>query len=49
LLKKFLNILPPKLTPKEQERLSLAPVEYRIDSIYTNNTSGTAVVGGILR
>ncbi|CAF3408253.1 unnamed protein product [Rotaria sp. Silwood1] len=49
LLKKFLNILPPRLSVKEQERLSQAPVEYRIDAIYTNNSSGTAVVGGILR
>ncbi|CAF5130179.1 unnamed protein product, partial [Rotaria sp. Silwood1] len=49
LLKKFLNILPPRLSAKEQERLSQAPVEYRIDAIYTNNSSGTAVVGGILR
>ncbi|CAF1106639.1 unnamed protein product [Rotaria sordida] len=49
LLKKFLNILSPRLSVKEQERLSQAPVEYRIDAIYTNNSSGTAVVGGILR
>lgn len=33
LLKKFLNILPPRLNAKEQERLSLAPVEYRVDFI----------------
>lgn len=37
LLKKFLNILPPKLTAKEQERLSLAPVEYRVGFIYLLN------------
>ena len=30
LLKKFLNILPPRLTSKEQERLSQLPVEYRV-------------------
>jgi GTPase len=30
LLKKFLNILPPRLSSKEQERLSQAPVEYRV-------------------
>ncbi len=30
LLKKFLNILPPRLTSKDQERLSLLPVEYRV-------------------
>ena len=30
LLKKFLNILPPRLTTKEQERLSQLPVEYRV-------------------
>jgi GTPase len=30
LLKKFLNILPPRLTNKEQERLSQLPVEYRV-------------------
>ncbi|CAF1448497.1 unnamed protein product [Adineta steineri] len=49
LLKKFLNILPPRLSSKEQERLSQSPVEYRIDAIYINNSSGTAIVGGILR
>jgi GTPase len=31
LLKKFLNILPPRLTAKEQERLSQLPVEFRVD------------------
>jgi GTPase len=30
LLKKFLNILPPRLSTKEQERLSQLPVEYRV-------------------
>ena len=30
LLKKFLNILPPRLTTKDQEKLSLLPVEYRV-------------------
>jgi GTPase len=30
LLKKFLNILPPRLSTKDQERLSLLPVEYRV-------------------
>jgi GTPase len=30
LLKKFLNILPPRLSSKEQERLSQLPVEYRV-------------------
>jgi len=30
LLKKFLNILPPRLSNKDQERLSLLPVEYRV-------------------
>ncbi|CAF2400862.1 unnamed protein product [Rotaria sp. Silwood2] len=49
LLKKFLYILPPRLNIKEQERLSLAPIEYRIDAIYTNHSTGTAFVGGILR
>ncbi|CAF3036359.1 unnamed protein product [Rotaria sp. Silwood2] len=49
LLKKFLNILPPRLSTKDQERLSLLPVEYRIDEIYRNNESGAAVVGGTLR
>lgn len=33
LLKKFLNILPPRLSSKEQERLSQLPVEYRVRSI----------------
>ena len=33
LLKKFLNILPPRLTSKEQERLSQLPVEYRVGSL----------------
>jgi GTPase len=30
LLKKFLNILPPRLSTKDQERLSSLPVEYRV-------------------
>lgn len=30
LLKKFLNVLPPRLSTKDQERLSLLPVEYRV-------------------
>jgi GTPase len=34
LLKKFLNILPPRLSSKDQERLSLLPVEYRVCFIY---------------
>jgi len=33
LLKKFLNILPPRLNNKEQERLSQLPVEYRVGFI----------------
>ncbi len=33
LLKKFLNILPPRLSIKDQERLSLLPVEYRVSFI----------------
>jgi GTPase len=33
LLKKFLNILPPRLTSKDQERFSLLPVEYRVCQI----------------
>ncbi|CAF3051617.1 unnamed protein product, partial [Rotaria sp. Silwood2] len=49
LLKKFLNILPPRLSSSEQEILSQLPVEYRIDHIYTNNTSNEVVVGGTLR
>ncbi|CAF4977968.1 unnamed protein product [Rotaria sp. Silwood1] len=49
LLKKFLNILSPRLSTKDQERLALLPVEYRIDEIYRNNESGAAVVGGTLR
>ncbi|UJR16202.1 hypothetical protein I4U23_003112 [Adineta vaga] len=49
LLKKFLNILPPRLSSKEQERFSQLPVEYRIDAIYINNISGSAIIGGILR
>ena len=32
LLKKFLNILPPRLSSKDQERLSALPVEYRVCS-----------------
>lgn len=48
LLKKFLNTLPPRLSPNEQEKLSQYPVEYRIDSIYTNNPSSPTIVGGIL-
>jgi GTPase len=34
LLKKFLNILPPRLSSKEQERLSQLPVEYRVGLIF---------------
>ncbi|CAF3272896.1 unnamed protein product [Rotaria socialis] len=49
LLKKFLNILPPRLSTKDQERLSSLPVEYRIDEIYRNNVSGAAVVCGTLK
>jgi GTPase len=30
LLKKFLNILPPRMSSKDQERLSLLPAEYRV-------------------
>lgn len=48
LLKKFLNILPPRLSPNEQEKLSQLPVEYRIDSIFTNNPKNPTIVGGIL-
>ena len=33
LLKKFLNILPPRLSSKDQERLSTLPVEYRVCSL----------------
>ncbi|CAF1402357.1 unnamed protein product [Rotaria sordida] len=49
LLKKFLNILPPRLSRNDQEILSQLPVEYRIDQIYTNNISDEVVVGGTLR
>jgi GTPase len=34
LLKKFLNILPPRLSTKEQERLSQSPVEYRVGFVF---------------
>lgn len=34
LLKQFLNILPPKLSTKEQERLSQLPVEYRVKFLF---------------
>ena len=37
LLKKFLNILPPRLSTKDQERLSSLPVEYRVRSISYSN------------
>jgi len=36
LLKKFLNILPPRLSSKEQERLSQLPVEYRVRFIFND-------------
>ncbi|CAF1139779.1 unnamed protein product, partial [Didymodactylos carnosus] len=49
LLKKFLNILPPRLTVPEQERLSKLPVEYRIDEIYSSAQPDSVVVGGTLR
>ena len=35
LLKNFLNILPPRLTTKEQERLSQLPVEFRVSSSFS--------------
>lgn len=38
LLKKFLNILPPRLNSKEQERLSQLPVEYRVRIIFIPTT-----------
>jgi GTPase len=34
LLKKFLNILPPRLSHKEQERLLQLPVEYRVGFLF---------------
>ena len=34
LLKKFLNILPPRLSSQEQERLSQLPVEYRVRFLF---------------
>jgi len=49
LLKKFLNILPPRLTPNEQERLSQLPVEFRIHEIYVSNNDGATVAAGTLR
>ena len=39
-LKKFLNILPPKISSKEQERLSQALVEYRVRLISVVFLSG---------
>ncbi|CAF1505288.1 unnamed protein product [Didymodactylos carnosus] len=49
LLKKFLNILPPRLSVIDQERLSKLPVEYRIDEIFSSAQPGSVVVGGTLR
>lgn len=37
LLKKFLNILPPRMTAKDQERLSLLPVDFRVSLTDTAN------------
>ena len=38
LLKKFLNILPPRLSSKDQERLSLLPVDFRVRFVEFNLT-----------
>lgn len=49
LLKKFLNILPPRLTINEQERLSQLPVEYRVGFLLQGSFTLCIVFGGVDR
>ena len=46
LLKKFLFVLPPKMSNKEREKLEQEPAQFQIDEIF--HVDDTVVVGGLL-
>ncbi|KAL7637200.1 UNVERIFIED_CONTAM: hypothetical protein RMT77_011912 [Armadillidium vulgare] len=46
LLKKFLFVLPPKMSSKEREKLEQEPAEFHIDEVF--NVDQNCIVGGLL-